>query len=85
MQENIISTAVYIAAILSISTTIFEILSMLNNSGANLVATIVIIFYMTSAAFGLTYGVLTGTVPIITADSLAFLVGTFQLIKQVRG
>ncbi|MBT4055764.1 hypothetical protein HOE67_01510 [Candidatus Peregrinibacteria bacterium] len=76
--------AVYIAAVLSISTTILEILDLLKSSGANTIAIIVILLYMASSAFGFTYGVATGTIPIITADSLAFLVGSFQLVKQIR-
>ena len=85
MQENIITTAIYIATILSISITILELLDLLKKSGAKVLATIIIILYMASAAFGFMYGIATETIPIITADSFAFLVGTFQLIKQFKG
>ncbi len=85
MEENIAKITIYTATILSVSTMLFEIMKLLQSYGFKWIPIAIITIYIISSALGFIYGVLIDAMPIIVADSLAFLTGISQLIKRIKG
>ena len=77
--------AIYVAVVLSLTTTIFEIMKLFQGYGKKIISVLIISIYLAGSVLGLIYGILVDAIPIMVVDSFAFLVGIVQLVGKIKG